>query len=359
MEFDRRRRCVVKSLVSGGVAVMGASAMPWSAAAQPRTRAAQSTPRGVWRARASLPVKRAEVGVAALGGHMYVVGGTVQRGDEVPVWASTAVHSYDPRRDQWSSRAPLPKPLTHVAVAALGGRLYAFGGFTGAVHMNPQPDAYVYDPGEDRWDRLPDMPVALGSIGVAAVGGRLHLLGGRDSHRIVTPEGSPVSLGFGTVRTHHVFAPRRNTYVAAQPLPADSRDHVGVAVLGDRVHVVGGRVEDVGDNLTRHDVYDIHRRQWTQAAPLPVARSAGAAVVVNGGIVYAGGECRPGSSTDTFDDVTVYNPRTDRWRAITTLPGSRHGFGAVELDGRAYFVAGSPSCGGGASADTLELAMRL
>ncbi|WP_345655367.1 Kelch repeat-containing protein [Streptomyces siamensis] len=332
--------------------------MAWPVAARTRAQAARSTPRGVWRARASLPVKRAEVAVAALGGRVYVVGGTVQRGGEAPVWASTAVHSYDPRRDQWSSHAPLPRPLTHVAVAAHGGRLYVFGGFTGAVHMNPQPDAYVYDPQLDRWGRLPDMPLALGSMGVAAVCGRLHLLGGRDSHRVVTPEGSPISLGFGTVRTHHVFDPRHNTYTAAQPLPADSRDHAGIAVLGDRVHVVGGRVEDVGDNLTRHDVYDIHRRRWTQAAPLPVARSAGAAVVLNGRIVYAGGECRPGSTTDTFDDVTAYDPRTDRWCAVTTLPGSRHGFGAVELHGRAYFVAGSPSCGGGASADTLELTMQ-
>ncbi|MDN3056974.1 kelch repeat-containing protein [Streptomyces sp. SRF1] len=355
MEFDRQRRNLVKALVSGGVAVAGASALSQSASAVTPLPSARQTARARWRARSPLPVKRAEVGVAAVGGRLYVVGGTVQQGDEAPAWASTAVHSYDPRQDRWSNHAPLPRPLTHVGVAALGERLYAFGGFTGAVHMHPQPDAYVYDPHSDVWDRLPNMPVALGSIGVAAVGGKLHLLGGRDSHRIVTPEGSPFSLGFGTVRTHHVFDPRHNTYVTAEPLPTESRDHAGVAVLRDRIHIVGGRVEDVGDNLNRHDVYDVRSRRWTQAAPLPAARSAGAAVVLDGRIVYAGGECRPGSSTDTFGDVTLYDPRTERWIAAQALPGGRHGFGAAQLNGRAYFVAGSPSCGGGASADTLEL----
>ncbi|MXQ65705.1 hypothetical protein GQ466_16895 [Actinomadura rayongensis] len=349
----------MKGLVSGGLAAAGASVLPRSASAEVPSPSARHTVRALWRARSPLPVKRAEVGVAAIGGRLYVVGGTVQQGDEAPTWASTVVQSYDRRQDRWSSCAPLPRPLTHVGVAALGERLYAFGGFTNAVHLDPQPDAYVYDPYGDAWERLPDMPVALGSIGVAAVRGRLHLLGGRDSHRVVTPEGSPVSLGFGTVRTHHVFDPRHNGYLTAEPLPVESRDHAGVAVLGDRVHVVGGRVEDVDDNLDRHDVYDVRSRRWTQAAPLPAARSAGAAVVLDGRIVYAGGECRPGSSTETFDDVTVYDPGTERWSTAEALPGSRHGFGAAEVDGRAYFVAGSPNCGGGASADTLELTIRF
>ncbi|MDQ1040141.1 N-acetylneuraminic acid mutarotase [Streptomyces sp. V3I8] len=355
MEFNRQRRNIFKAVVSGGLAVAGVSALSRQPSAEAAEPSAGPTPRGLWRARSPLPVKRAEVGVAAVGGRMYVVGGTVQKGDETPVWATTEVHSYDPRQDRWSSHAPLPKPLTHAGVAALDGRLYVFGGFTSPVHMNPQRDAYVYDPRRDVWDRLPEMPVALGSIAVAAVDGRLHLLGGRDSHRVVTPQGSPFSLGYGIVRTHYVFDPRRNTYVTAEPLPVEGRDHAGVAVLGDLIHVVGGRVEDVDDNLTRHDVYDVRRRRWVRAAPLSTARSAGAAVVLDGRLVYAGGECRPGSSTDTFDDVTVYDPRTDRWSAVTALPGSRHGFGAAQIGNRAYFVAGSPSCGGGASADTLEL----
>ncbi|MET9566402.1 Kelch repeat-containing protein [Streptomyces tauricus] len=355
MEFNRQRRNVVKAVVSSGLAAAGVSALSRQSSAQATGHPTLPTPRGLWRARSPLPVKRAEVGVAAVGGRLYVVGGTAQRDDEAPVWATTEVHSYDPRQDEWSSHAPLPKPLTHVGVAALGGRLYAFGGFTSPVHMNPQRDAYVYDPRHDVWDRFPDMPVALGSIGVAAVDGRLHLLGGRDSHRVVTPEGSPFSLGYGSVRTHHVFDPRRNTYVTADLLPTEGRDHAGVAVLDGMIHVVGGRTEDPDDNLTRHDVYDVRRRCWARATPLPTARSAGAAVVLGTRLVYAGGECRPGGSTETFDDVTVYDPRTQQWNAVTALPGSRHGFGAAQIDGHAYFVAGSPDCGGGASDDTQEL----
>ncbi|MFF7610238.1 Kelch repeat-containing protein [Streptomyces parvulus] len=309
-----------------------------------------------WRYRAPMPAGRAEVGAAVLDGRLYVVGGTLQRDNTEPVWASDVVTSYDPRTDRWSSHAPLPRPLTHVGVAALGGRLYAFGGFTDAVHLRPQPAAYVYHPAGDRWSRLPDMPRRLGSVAVAAVGGRLHVIGGRESTSIVTIPEPPISLGFGTVNSHYVYDPRRCRWTTAPSLPGEPRDHAGIAVLGGDIHVFGGRVADVADNLARHDVYDTRAGRWTTAAPLPTPRSAGAAVVLSGRIVYAGGEC--GSDSGTFGDVTVYDPHSGVWSTGSALPQSRHGFGAGAIHGRAYFAAGAPTCGGGASKDTLELRLR-
>jgi N-acetylneuraminic acid mutarotase len=313
-----------------------------------------------WRARAPMGEARAEVGVAALRGRVYVVGGTLQRGDAAPAYASTLVTSYDPRADRWRRHAPLPRPLTHVGLAALDGRLYAFGGFTGIVHLDPQRVAYAYSPRSDRWRRLPDMPRRLGSVGVAAVNGRLHVVGGRNSREVVEVPGTdpPIAQGFGTVRSHLVFDPARRSWSSAAPLPGEPRDHVGIAVLGRRLHVFGGRVADVADNLARHDVYDTRTRRWTTAAPLPTPRSAGASVVLGGRIVYAGGECRTDVAVDptgTYDDVTAYAPRTDSWTTLAPLPQARHAFGAGRVGDRALFVGGALTCGGGASADTLEL----
>ncbi len=342
--------------ITGGVAVAGG--VP-AAATAPSSTPGPTQERVTWSAQPSLPQARSEVGVAALNGRVYVVGGSVERADTEPKYASDLVNSYDPRTRQWASHAPLPRELSHVGVASLNGKLYAFGGFTNVVHIDPQSVSFEYDARHDRWTRLPDMPARLGSVGVAAVDGKLHLIGGRESRRIETIPGLPFELGFGTVRTHFVYDPARRTWSTAPQLPAEARDHAGIAVLGDRIHVIGGRVEDVDQNLARHDVYDARTRRWTEAAPLPTPRSAGAAVVLDGRIVYAGGECRPGSETETFDDVTIYNPRTNRWSTVAPMPlGGRHGIGAGQVDGRAYFVAGAPTCGGGSSADTLELKLR-
>ena len=78
--------------------------------------------------KAPMPVGRAEVGVAALDDKVYVVGGTEQAGDGPPRWDSTLNEMYDPVGDVWQERAPLPRGLSHVGLAALGGRLYAIGG---------------------------------------------------------------------------------------------------------------------------------------------------------------------------------------------------------------------------------------
>lgn len=350
-------------MVAVAVVAGGLSAVAGPMASADSVRAPDRHSQAEWRDRAPMPEARAEVGVAALGGRLYVVGGTVQRGDEAPTYATTLVTSYDPRSDRWSEHAPLPRPLSHVGVAALHGRLYAFGGFTDIVHLDPQRLAYVYNPQDNAWSRLPDMPRKLGSVGVAAVDGKLHLIGGRDSRTTVTVPGTepPILMGLGTVRTHMVYDPVRRSWSEAAPLPGESRDHAGVAVVGHRIHVFGGRVEDVDDNLTRHDVYNTRTRRWTTAAPLPTPRSAGAAAVLESRIVYAGGECKPDGTAGpagTYDDVTAYNPRTDRWATLSPLPQGRHGFGAAQVGGRAYFVGGALTCGGGATVDTLALNLR-
>lgn len=349
------------------VAVAVAALMAAGAVAAPTALAdaTEATVRGgeepaQWRTRTSMREARAEVGVAALGGRVYVVGGTLQRGEQAPEYASTLVTSYDPRDDRWRRHAPLPRPLTHVGLAALDGKLYAVGGFTDIVHIGPQSVAYVYSPRSNRWKRLPDIPERLGSVGVAAAGGKLHLIGGRDSREVVDVPGTGLSQGFGTVTTHLVYDPARRSWSRATELPGESRDHVGIAVLGRNVHVFGGRVADVADNLARHDVYNTRTRKWRTAAPLPTPRSAGAAVVLAGRIVYAGGECTAPVGSEgaaTFEDVTAYDPRRNRWTALPALPQARHAFGAGRVGGRGYFIGGALTCGGGASADTLELAL--
>ncbi len=355
----------MRTLGRGAMAAAAAALAVAGAGSATPTTGAQAAAGGggvqaEWRARAPMDEARAETGVAALGGQVYVAGGTVQRGEGAPEYASTLVTSYDPRSDRWRQRAPLPRPLTHVALAALDGRLYAFGGFTQIIHLNPQRVAYVYSPRRDRWRRLPDMPEALGSVSATAAGGKLHLFGGRSSMEVVEVPGvePPLSQGFGTVRTHLVYDPARRAWTRAAQVPGEPRDHMGIATVGRRIHVFGGRVADVDDNLARHDVYDTRTRRWTTARPLPTPRSAGAATVLNGRIVYAGGECKSDPAVDptgTYDDVTAYDRRTDRWMTLAPLPGARHAFGAGRVGGRAYFVGGALTCGGGASADTLEL----
>jgi len=90
----------------------------------------------------------------------------------------------------------MPTPRGGMAVAAVGDRIFLFGG-EGNV-ADPQgmfTDVDAYEPGADRWLRLGAMPVPRHGTGAAVVGGRIHV-----------PTGAAV-IGFGTTPHHDAFTP--------------------------------------------------------------------------------------------------------------------------------------------------------
>jgi N-acetylneuraminic acid mutarotase len=296
---------------------------------------------GHWAARAKLPTPRAEIGVAALGGKIYVLGGTAQCRNDSPL-----NQEYDPATDQWRDRAPLPKGVSHVGAASMNGKLYSIGGFLDVVHVGAQDIAFEYDPATDRWRTLAPLSSPRASVAAVSVGGKLHVIGGRGLDKV-------------TVATHEVWDPATNSWSMAAPLPK-ARDHMGVAVVDGKIHIFGGRFADTSDNTALHDVYDPATDTWHSAAPMPTARSSGAYTVYRGLILYAGGECRPGGKPGakmTYDELEAYDPKTDSWSKLASLPEGRHAFGAATVGDTAYFIGGAPTCGGGLSDTVLAFTL--
>ena len=95
---------------------------------------------GVWTTKKPLPAPRNEVALAAVGGKLYVVGGSVG-GKAVPL-----IDEYDPPSDGWRVRAAMPKGLDHLGVAVVDGKIITVGGFIGSVHRGAVSDVYEYDP---------------------------------------------------------------------------------------------------------------------------------------------------------------------------------------------------------------------
>ena len=79
---------------------------------------------------------------------------------------------------------------------------------------------------------------------------------------------------------------------------------------------------------------------WTMLQPLPAARRSGAGGVINGklyvtaGCGSAGFNCGPTASTE------VYDPVTDQWSTVASIPTPRTGAGAGVIDGILYVVSG-------------------
>jgi hypothetical protein len=326
------------------------SGLAASGQAQTQSTGAQ----GKWATKAPLPAARLDAAVATVDGKIYVFGGETA---DHP--ASNVNQEFDPATNRWRDRAPIPNITSHAGAAAYNGKIYLVGGFTAIVHAVPIDKVFEYDVAADTWRQLPPLSSALGSVGVAVVGGKIHAIGGRGPNNV-------------TVGTHEVFDPAAGKWNQAAPLPTP-RDHFGIVVVDGRIHVIGGRIsnhvfdnskpasppvpfipENNGDNTPLHDVYDPATNSWRSAAPLPTARSNGAAVYYHGLILYAGGECKkpnPKGGGNTFFENEAYDPKTNRWLTLAPFPTGRQGVGGAAIGEFAYFASGSLGCGGGPMTD--------
>jgi N-acetylneuraminic acid mutarotase len=101
-------------------------------------------------------------------------------------------------------------------------------------------------------------------------------------------------------------------------------DHAGGAVVGDTFFVVGGRINgSFAGNV--NSVYALNLRTksltWTRKANLPTARSGLAVAVVGSKIYTFGGEGdRTNTKTYVFDDVEVYDTKTNTWTILPSWP---------------------------------------
>jgi hypothetical protein len=91
----------------------------------------------------------------------------------------------DPATNQWTSRAPLPRSRWGGAGVALGGKLYVIGGTTSGDDgtWRAVRTTSVYDPVTNTWTNKRPMPTAWSGIGGSPVTvdgqGRIEVVGGR------------------------------------------------------------------------------------------------------------------------------------------------------------------------------------
>ena len=122
---------------------------------------------------ATLPKPLRYAAVAALGGALYIAGGTSGEA------ASSDIYRFYPREGRLVRLGRLPAPLTHAAAAVVGERIYVFGGRSASADgqtrriLEIRPDGTAHEAGL--------LPRALSDMAAVALGGKVVLAGGRDS----------------------------------------------------------------------------------------------------------------------------------------------------------------------------------
>lgn len=210
--------------------------------------------------------------------------------------------------------AELPTNRTEVAGAVWDGRIVVLGGLTSAGHASARVD--VYDPVDDEWSALPDLPEGLHHTAVAVLGDRLYVVGGYaiDDGRWV-PRAEVWTLGSGDD--------------AWRPGPSLTipRGALAVASTGERLVAIGGAGSP--GSLTATEFLQSDATAWVTGPEMAHRREHLAAAAV-GDEVYA-----IAGRTGTLDTNTtaVEVLRDGEWHPVPALNHSRSGIGAVNADG--------------------------
>src|SRR6188474_2344609 len=310
------------------------------------TTALAQMPASPWKKGAPFPEPDEELYGVAANGKMYVIGG----------WndgkAGGVNYEYDPATDKWTKKQPMPRPAHHAALAAVNGKIYAFGGFvapaTTAVPLGaawePIADAYEFNPATDSWKPLPPLPGKRGSAIAAEVGGKIYVIGGA-----ATMEGSkdPFFTAFGPARvlgTNDVYDPATNKWESRNPMSVP-RNHAFSGVVNGKIYVIGGRTGHgfilSATNTNVVEEYDPTSNMWSiPKERMPTARSGGASGTDGRRIYVAGGEVTTTELVGAFRAVEAYDPVTNSWTALPSMPMPRHGVAGAVIGNRFHLVSG-------------------
>jgi len=314
---------------------------------------------GKWERLAPFPEPAEEILGAAAGGKMYVFAGLI------PLWKPMGlVYEYDPATDHWTKKKPMALPSHHVALTEYHGKIYAFGGF---VYPQAGPPAWVpinnsweYDPAADTWKALAPMPTKRGSPVAAVVGDKIYVIGGAGNIPGSTEtkiDPSTPQMVFGTVEE---YDPEKNSWRERSPMPTP-RNHTAAGVGNGKIYVVGGRVGaafiGLASDISVVEEYDPATDKWSAPrSRMPTARSAMGAGVFNGRMYVAGGEFQDPHMMATFRALEAYDPASNSWSILPSMPVSRHGLAAGVIGNRLILVGGDvQSSGAGIAASTSEV----
>lgn len=254
----------------------------------------------------------------------------------IPLVLLSAVACALPSVFDWTVKAPLPVPRADHALVAVGGKLYALGGFSGSTLARVD----AYDPATNGWAQVAPMASARREFAAAAVGGKIYVACGMDWS-------DPNHVAY--VKSTEEYDPATNTWRQRAPCPVDApftevygNVHIGGAVAAGQFWLLA--FVSGAEHAATLWAYDAASDRWTSKSSPPFLYARFSATELNGKLYVVASDTAPGT-TRTQSSLGEYDPATDTWVIRSALPGVWWSALAAS-DGKLYTLGGS---GGGSS----------
>jgi hypothetical protein len=291
-----------------------------------------------WVSAAPMRRARENLGVTAVNGKIYAIGGDTLSGPWTYSMGFSGIttggvvgtnEEYAPATNTWTFKTPMLTPRSGFAIASYENKIYCIGGATSRnIYTGPTLTAVneVYDSATDTWETKSPMPTATWLLPANAINGKIYL----------------IDWG-GKVYVYDIAADSWSTKSTA-PTPS-AAGHVSTVVDG-KIHFIGGLSPSCDSQL--HQVYDPSTDNWTYASAPPNsvgnAVGQGAATATTGEFalrrIYVLGQQGNLRQDEPSGSNRIYSSQDDSWTFGVNLPTDRINFGAAVLDDAVYVVGG-------------------
>jgi len=267
---------------------------------------------------APAPTARNNMTIGEIGGMIYAAGGHNSKG------AFLATNeAYDPRTNEWRTKAPLPAPRETRGTnnAVVDGKLFVIGG-NASGECSSRNEAY--DPTTDTWIARSPMPTPRCHLAVIAADGLIYAFGGTNTS--------------GTVKYDalEIYDPGADSWTTGAPMPSPRQD-VGAAVVDGIIYALGGGNPALSfeGELDIVEAYDPKTDRWVSKPPMTTPRVGFAVAELNGMIVVLGG-----SNEKALSTAEAFEPKSDRWVTLSRMTTARNFISAINVNDKLYIFGG-------------------
>jgi len=277
-----------------------------------------------WTTKAPMQQARSGLGVAAVNGKIYAIGGTTSSGFAPSIPGSAVLgnrdigghvgtnEEYDPETDTWTYKQSMPTPRIVFATAVYQNRIYCIGGKTGNGYTGINE---VYDPATDTWETKTSMPTARGWLTANVVNNKIFVI---------------------SKTVNEVYDPETDTWITKSSPETASPWGITSAVFDTKIYVIGS---------SHLQIYDTEADTWSYGASPPSSVSSASSAAVTTGVlapdqIYVIGGPLVLSPGDPIYSNQAYDPKEDNWAVAADLPTRRFDFGVAVINDTLYVIGG-------------------
>jgi N-acetylneuraminic acid mutarotase len=256
----------------------------------------------------------------------------------MPTRSCKRVDVFDPKDNTWRKLADLPSAITHMNAVLDGRTVWIAGGFKDGYKGYAIAEVWNYDIDKDAYTAGPSLPEPRAGGGLALVGRRLHYIGGLKKDR-------DTDAADHWVLDLDELSRGKAEWKNATPMP-DPRNQFSTVSLGGKIYLLGGMYHhDSGQNdQARVDIHDPETDAWSRGADLPAGHShaEGSTIVQDGRIFILGGMARIGEKRSIDNKILAPSPNGE-WKVLGELPRPLSSPVAAIIGGQLYVGGGSPN----------------